>query len=114
VEKRSEQSATIFEGSITDAEGNPLNGVFVQAVCGNYSTISFPSGTTPWGTDKGPDAWPPGHYDINLAQPQPCTWQLTIVDTDDRQTVKANLSTPTIIEVGPGESPIIVDWRKLY
>lgn len=114
IQKRTDQSITIFEGTITDTEGKPLDGVFVQAVCGTYSTISFPSGATPWGTDKGPDAWAPGHYDINLAQPQPCTWQLTVVDTADRRTVKANLSAPTIIEVAPGESPIVVNWHKLY
>jgi serine/threonine protein kinase len=114
VEKRAEQSVTIFEGTISDDAGNLLDGIFVQAVCGTYSTISFPSGGTPWGNDKGPNAWPPGHYDINLAQPQPCAWQLTVVDTDDRKTVKANLSAPLTIEVSSGESPIIVDWRKLY
>ncbi|MBE7552821.1 MAG: serine/threonine protein kinase [Anaerolineales bacterium] len=114
VEKRAEQPVTIFEGTISDASGNLLDGIFVQAICGTYSTISFPSGATPWGSDKGLNAWPPGHYDINLAQPQPCAWQLTIVDTDDRKTVKANLSAPLTIEVSPGESPIIVDWRKLY
>jgi serine/threonine protein kinase len=114
VEKRTEQPITIFEGIITDVNGNPLDGFFVRAVCGTYSTISFPSGATPWGVDKGPNSWPPGHYDINLARPQPCTWQLTLVDTDDRQTVKANLSATKTIEVGLGESPIIVNWHKLY
>jgi hypothetical protein len=114
VEKRSEQSITIFEGTITDVNGNPLDGFFVRAVCGTYSTISFPSGATPWGIDKGPNSWEPGHYDINLARPQPCAWQLTLVDTDDRKTVKANLSATKTIEVALNESPIIVNWHRLY
>lgn len=117
VEKRSEQSVTMFQGVIRDAAGNPLDNYFVQASCGSYSIISFPSGPIPWGAEKaGADselAWEPGYYDINLAASQPCQWALTLVETDDRQTVKARLSPTITVAVGPNESPIIVNWRRV-
>lgn len=107
----------MFQGIIRDAAGNPVDNQFVQATCGTYSIISFPSGPVPWGNEKRGDdsalAWAPGYYDINLAAEQPCSWTLTLVETDDRQTVKARLSRPLTIEVGPNESPIIVNWRRV-
>ena len=40
---------TRFMGDIKDIDGNPVNGAFVQASCGNFSVISYPSGPVGWG-----------------------------------------------------------------
>jgi hypothetical protein len=104
---------TRFLGDIKDAGGNPVNGVFVQASCGNYSTISYPSGPTAWGTLNESNDWPAGFYDITIdTKPVPCIWTLTIVETDDRKTVKARLSESVPVEVTMDKSIITANWRK--
>lgn len=107
------QGLTRFLGDIVDSSGNPVNGVFVQASCGDYSTISFPSGPTGWGTYNESADWPDGFYDITVdTKPVPCIWTLTIVDTDDRKTVKARLSESIPVEVTLEKSIIVAGWRK--
>lgn len=104
---------TRFLGDIKDVNGNPVNGVFVQASCGNYSTISYPSGPTGWGGYQESADWPEGFYDITIdTKPVPCLWVLTVVDTDDRQTVKAKLSESVPVEVTYEDSIVVANWRK--
>jgi hypothetical protein len=104
---------TRFLGDIKDVNGNPVNGVFVQASCGNYSTISYPSGPVGWGGYHESADWPAGFYDITIdSKPVPCIWTLTIVDTDDRKTVKARLSEAVPVEVTQEKSIITANWRK--
>jgi hypothetical protein len=104
---------TRFMGDIKDTNGNPVNGVFVQASCGTYSTISFPSGPVGWGPQKMGSDWPPGFYDLVVDdRPVPCIWVLTVVDTDDRKTVKATLSESIPVEVTMEKSIIVANWRK--
>lgn len=107
------QGLTRFLGDIVDVNGNPVNGVFVQASCGDYSTISYPSGPTGWGALNISADWPAGFYDITVdTKPVPCLWILTVVDTDDRKTVKARLSESIPVEVTLEKSIIVAGWRK--
>jgi hypothetical protein len=104
---------TRFMGDIKDVNGNPVNGVFVQASCGTYSTISFPSGPVGWGPYRTGSDWPAGFYDLVVDdRPVPCVWVLSIVDTDDRETVKATLSEAIPVEVTVEKSIIVANWRK--
>jgi uncharacterized protein YraI len=104
---------TRFYGSIVDVNNNPVDGVFVRATCGNYSTISYPSGPVGWGPYNEGHDWPPGFYDITVdTKPVPCIWILTVVDTNDRETVKAELSEAVPVEVTEEKSIIIAGWRK--
>lgn len=104
---------TRFMGDIRDTAGNPVNGVYVRAVCGTYSTISYPSGPVGWGALGESSEWPPGFYDITVDnKPVPCMWTLQVVDTDDRLSVKAELSEAVPVEVTQEQSVIQADWRK--
>ncbi len=104
---------TRFLGDIKDADGNPVNGVFVEARCGTYATISYPSGPVGWGGFGESSDWPAGFYDITIdTKPVPCIWTLTIVETDDRKTVKARLSEAVPVEVTQDKSIITANWRK--
>jgi uncharacterized protein YraI len=104
---------TRFWGNIVDTNNNPVNGVFVRASCGNYFTISYPSGPVGWGPLNESHDWPPGFYDITVdTKPVPCIWILTVVDTDDRETVKAELSEAIPVRVTNEKSIIVAGWRK--
>jgi len=104
---------TRFLGDIQDVNGSPVNGVFVEARCGTYSTISYPSGPVGWGGYGESHDWPAGFYDITIdTKPVPCIWTLTIVETDDRKTVKARLSESVPVEVSQEKSIITANWRK--
>ncbi len=104
---------TRFLGDIKDTNGNPVNGVFVEARCGTFSTISYPSGPVGWGTLNESADWPAGFYDIAIdTKPVPCIWTLTIVQTDDRKTIKARLSESVPVEVTQEKSIITANWRK--
>lgn len=104
---------TRFMGEIKDTAGNPVDGVFVRAVCGTYSTISYPSGPVGWGSYGESTDWPPGFYDITVnTKPVPCIWTLQVVDTDDRETVKAELSEAVPVEVTHEQSVIQANWQK--
>ena len=104
---------TRFMGHIKDTAGNLVNGVFVRAVCGSYSTISFPSGPVGWGPWGESSNWEAGFYDITVQNyPVLCMWTLQVVDTDDRVTVKAELSEAVITEVTNEKSVITADWQK--
>lgn len=104
---------TRFLGDITDVNGNPVNGVFVEARCGTYATISYPSGPVGWGSYNESADWPPGFYDIVVdTKPVPCIWTLTVVDTDDRKTVKARLSESVPVEITNEKSVVTANWRK--
>ena len=107
------QGVTRFLGDIKDTNGNPVNGVFVQANCGHYSIISFPSGPTGWGTLNESADWPPGFYDITVDEkPIPCIWVLQVVDTNNRDHVKAILSEAIPVEVTQEKSVIVASWQK--
>ncbi len=104
---------TRFLGTIKDASGNPVNGVFVRASCGDYSTISYPSGPVGWGPLNVSADWPPGFYDITVdTKPVPCLWVLSIVETDDRKTVKNVLSEEIPVEITLKKSIVTANWRK--
>ncbi|MBI1876876.1 MAG: SH3 domain-containing protein [Chloroflexi bacterium] len=104
---------TRFLGDIKDVNGNPVNGVFVQAKCGNFSVISFPSGPMGWGPLNESADWPAGFYDLTVdTKPVPCIWTLTVVDTDDRQTIKAVLSESVPVEITAQKSIVTANWRK--
>lgn len=95
---------TRFLGSISDADGNPVNGVFVEAQCATYRVISDPSGKP---------GWPAGFYDITLdTRPITCKWVLTVVEAADRQTVTARLSEAVEVETTYDQSIITANWRK--
>jgi len=107
------EGLTRFYGSIKDVNGNPVDGVYVRATCGNYATISYPSGPVGWGPLAEGHDWPPGFYDITVdTKPVPCIWTLSVVDTDDRETVKAVLSETIPVEVSMTESIIVANWKK--
>jgi hypothetical protein len=107
------EGLTRFYGTIKDVNGNPVDGVFVRATCGNYSAISYPSGPVGWGGYAESYDWPPGFYDLTVdTRPVPCIWILSIVDTDDRETVKAVLSEAIPVEVTMTESIIVANWKK--
>jgi uncharacterized protein YraI len=104
---------TRFLGTIKDSGGNPVNGVFVRASCGDYSTISYPSGPVGWGQYNESADWPAGFYDITVdTKPVPCLWVLSIVETDDRKTVKNVLSEEIPVEITTKKSIITANWRK--
>jgi uncharacterized protein YraI len=104
---------TRFYGDIVDVNGNPVDGVFVRATCGDYATISYPSGPVGWGPLNESFDWPSGFYDITVdTKPVPCIWTLTIVETDDRKTVKAVLSETVPVEVTLDKSIIVAGWKK--
>lgn len=104
---------TRFLGTIKDAGGAPVNGVFVRASCGDYSTISYPSGPVGWGPLNVSADWPPGFYDITVdTKPVPCLWVLSIVETDDRKTVKNVLSEEVPVEITLTKSIVTANWRK--
>jgi uncharacterized protein YgiM (DUF1202 family) len=104
---------TRFMGEIKDTAGNPVNGVFVRAVCGTFSTISYPSGPVGWGPQGESSYWSPGFYDITVdSKPVPCMWTLQVINTDDRLTVKAELSEAVPVEVTQDQSVIQANWQK--
>jgi uncharacterized protein YraI len=104
---------TRFLGDIKDSSGNPVNGIYIQASCGDYSTISYPSGPVGWGNYNESGDWPPGFYDIVVdSKPVPCLWVLTVVDTDDRKTVKAQLSESIPVEITAEKSIVTANWTK--
>jgi uncharacterized protein YraI len=104
---------TRFIGEIRDTAGNPVNGVFVKASCGTYSTISYPSGPVGWGGYGDSSDWPPGFYDITVdSKPVPCMWTLQVVETDDRTNVKNELSEAVSVEVTVEQSVIQANWQK--
>jgi uncharacterized protein YgiM (DUF1202 family) len=104
---------TRFLGTIKDVNGNPVNGAFVRASCGDYSTISFPSGPVGWGPYRVGSDWPAGFYDITVdTKPVPCLWLLSVVETDDRQTVKKVLSEEVPVEITLTKSIVTANWRK--
>ena len=99
------QGLTRFMGDIEDVDGNPVNGVSVQASCGDYSVISNPSG-------EG-ESWPAGFYDLTIDdRPIPCLWTLTVIESDDGNTIKASLSDSFPVEVTLENSVIVANWRK--
>lgn len=104
---------TRFLGNITDGNGNPVNGVTVEAVCGTYRVISNPSGPV-GGFDSHDSANdPPGFYDITVAKrPIPCKWRLTVVYTEDGKNTLALLSETIEVDVTPDKSIIVANWRK--
>lgn len=104
---------TRFLGNITDLNGNPVNGVTVEAVCGTYRVISNPSGPV-GGFDSNDSADdPPGFYDITVAKrPIPCKWRLAVVYTEDGKNTLTLLSEPIEVEVTPDKSIIVANWRK--
>lgn len=104
---------TRFLGTITDIEGNPVNGVAVEAQCGTYRVISNPSGPVGgWGRSDSMND-PPGFYDITVdRKPVVCKWILTVVYTKDGQTVLAALSQSIEVEVTVDRSVVTANWRK--
>ena len=104
---------TRFLGSISDANGNPVNGVEVEAMCGSYKVISNPSGPVGAGFFNESADWPPGFYDITVdTRPVPCKWFLTVVQTDGNGNVVAQLSENVEVEVTVDTSIITANWRK--
>lgn len=107
------EGLTRFMGDIIDINGNPVNGVFVEARCGDFSTISFPSGSVGWGHTNASAEWPAGFYDVTVnTEPVPCVWALTVVATDDRSHITAVLSESVPVIVSPDKSIIVANWRK--
>jgi hypothetical protein len=95
---------TRFLGTITDVNGNPVNGVYVEASCGAFRVLSNASGTT---------GWPPGFYDIVLARrPVPCDWGLAVVSSDDGKTATGQLSELITITITVDKSIVTANWRK--
>ena len=104
---------TRFFGNITDVNGDPVNGVTVEAQCGTYRVISNPSGPVPAFNSNDSAYDPPGFYDLTVAtRPIPCIWLLTVVYTEDGQTALARLSETIAVEVTVDKSIIVTNWRK--
>ena len=104
---------TRFLGSITDAGGGPVDGVRVEAQCGDFRVVSNPSGPVGDGYFNESSDWPPGFYDLTLAlKPIPCNWFLTVVQTDENKNVVARLSDAIEVVVTTEESVITANWRK--
>jgi uncharacterized protein YgiM (DUF1202 family) len=104
---------TRFLGTITDANGNPVNGVFVEARCGDFRVISNPSGPVGWGPFNESHTWSPGFYDITLDnKPIVCTWTLSVVETSDKENVSARLSEEVQVDTTYEESIITANWRR--
>jgi hypothetical protein len=104
---------TRFFGSITDINGNPANGVTIEAQCGTYRIISNPSGPVPAFNSNDSANDPPGFYDITVAtKPVPCKWLLTVVYTEDGKTALARLSETIEVEVTVDKSIVVANWRK--
>jgi len=104
---------TRFLGEIKDANGNPVNGVFVEAQCGDFRIISNPSGPVGWGPFNESNTWAPGFYDITLdTRPIVCTWYLSVVETTDKENVTARLSDRIEVETTVEQSIITANWRK--
>ncbi|MDX1524578.1 MAG: SH3 domain-containing protein, partial [Anaerolineae bacterium] len=104
---------TRFLGTITDINGNPVDGVRIEAQCGSFRIISNPSGPVGAGYFNESHTWPPGFYDITLdRRPIPCKWFLTVVETPDGETVTARLSEAVEVETTIEESIVTANWRK--
>jgi len=104
---------TRFLGTITDSNGDPVNGVTVEAQCGTYRVISNPSGPVPAFDSSDSANDPPGFYDITIdTKPVPCKWLLTVVHTEDGKTALAKLSDTFEVDVTTNKSIIVANWRK--
>ncbi len=104
---------TRFLGTITDAAGNPVDGVRIELQCGSFRIISNPSGPVGAGYFNESNTWPPGFYDITLdRRPIPCKWFLTVVESPDGETVTARLSEAVEVETTVDESIVTANWRK--
>ena len=104
---------TRFLGTITDSNGDPVNGVTVEAQCGTYRVISNPSGPVPAFDSSDSSNDPPGFYDITIdTKPVPCKWLLTVVQTEDGKTALAKLSDTFEVDVTTSKSIIVANWRK--
>lgn len=104
---------TRFLGTITDASGAPVNGVSVEAQCGDFRVISNPSGPVGWPPFYDSANDPPGFYDLTLdTRPIPCAWFLTVVDSPDGKTVTARMSDAIEVVTTVEESIITANWRK--
>jgi len=104
---------TRFLGTITDVNGNPVDGMRIEAQCGDFRVVSNPSGPVGDGYFNESSTWPPGFYDLTLAlHPIPCTWFLTVVQTDETKTVVARLSEAVEVVITNEESVITANWRK--
>jgi hypothetical protein len=85
----------------------------VEAQCGTYRVISNPSGPVPAFNSSNSSNDPPGFYDITVdTKPVPCKWLLTVVHTEDGQTVSAKLSDTFEVDVTATKSIIVANWRK--
>jgi len=104
---------TRFLGTITDSNGDAVNGVTVEAQCGTFRVISNPSGPVPAFGSSDSSNDPPGFYDITIdTKPVPCKWLLTVVHTEDGKTALAKLSDTFEVEVTASKSIIVANWRK--
>jgi len=102
-----ESGPTRFSGQILDTNGNPVNGVSVQARCANYAVISQPSGS------PGEEGSSPGFYEILIdTQPVPCIWFLTVVNTNDQGAIQASLSESVPVEITEKKSIVNANWQK--
>ncbi len=104
---------TRFLGTITDGNGNPVDGVSIEAQCGSFRIISNPSGPVgrPPFYDSSGD--PPGFYDLTLdTRPIPCKWLLTVVQSQDGKTVSARMSDAIEVETTVDTSIVTANWRK--
>ena len=103
-----------FLGSITDVDGNPVNGVYVEAQCGTYRVISNPSGPVAGSISNDSVDDPPGFYDITIdRRPISCEWLLTVVSSaDGGRTVSSRLSDAILVETTVDQSIIVANWRK--
>lgn len=104
---------TRFLGSITDNEGNPVDGLFIEAQCGSYRVLSNPSGPVALPPFYESSTWPPGFYDITVdSKPIPCQWLLTVVSSADGKTASGKLSETMEIDMTYDTSIVTANWRK--
>ncbi len=103
---------TRFKGTITDRDGNPVDGFSVYFTCGSFHVMSFPSGPS----SLAPN-WAPGWYDqFVAAKEMECDWTMQVVRYqcsnwfDSQCTQFDALGPPDYFHTKPGETVVTADW----
>jgi len=103
---------TRFKGTITDRNGNPVDGFSVYFTCGSFHVMSFPSGPSSVAPNSAP-----GWYDqFVAAKEMECDWSMQVVRYkcsnwfDPQCTQFDVLGPPDYFHTKPGETVVTADW----
>ncbi len=96
---------------IRDVNGNPVNGVRVEANCYDNLWLSHPSGN--------PGEYEPGHYDFSFGQSTPQDWTCTarVVEVNGEpvassEVVSIHFDTNDCQPHGTGHQVAVLNWTK--